>query len=97
MQGDPLSMISYGIGILPLINNLRWEIPDVPQTWYADNDGALGTFSRIEDYFNSITRRGLELGYYPELSKSVLIVHMENLEARKVSVCNSGIQDPQSY
>ena len=27
-QGGPLAMIVYGVGTLPLINNLKWEIPD---------------------------------------------------------------------
>ena len=52
IQGDPLEMIAYGIGILRLIKNPKREIPDVTQLWYADNAGALGTFSRIETYFN---------------------------------------------
>ena len=38
-------MIAYRISILPLIKNLKWEIPDVAQTGYADNAGVLGTFS----------------------------------------------------
>ena len=40
-------------------------------------------FARIETYFNSLTRRGLGRGYYPEPSESVLIVHPENFEAGK--------------
>ena len=36
-QGDPLAMIAYGIGILPLINNLKREIPDVTHPWYAED------------------------------------------------------------
>ena len=32
-QGDPLAMIAYRIGILPLIKNLKREIPDVTQPW----------------------------------------------------------------
>ena len=54
-QGYPIAMIAYGIGTLPLIKNIKWEIPDVTQPWYADNDRALGTFARIETYFNSLT------------------------------------------
>ena len=80
-QGDPLTMITYRIGILPLIKNLKREIPDVTQPWYADDSGYLGTFTRLETYFNSLTRQGLGWGYHPEPYKSVLIVCPENIEA----------------
>ena len=58
-------------------------MPDVTQPSYADDSGALGTFKRIVNYFNSLIRQGLGRGYYPELSKSVLIVHQEILEYGK--------------
>ena len=83
IQGDPLTMSKYGICILPLMKNCKREIPDATQPWYADNSGALGRLARIETYFNSITRQGLGNRCYSEPSKSVLIVHPENLEARK--------------
>ena len=54
-QGDPLAMIAYGIRILPLIKNIKREIPDATQPWYADDAGALGMFARIETYFDSLT------------------------------------------
>ena len=64
-QGGPLTMITYGIGILPLIKNLKQEIPSVPQPWYAGNARALDTFVRLETYFDSRTRqepgRGINL------------------------------------
>ena len=84
MQGGTITMIAYEIGILPLIKNLKWEIPDVTQPWYADNAGSLGKFARLDTYFDSLTRQGLGRGYYPEPSKIVLIVRPENLEAGKV-------------
>ena len=80
-QKDPLAMIAYGIGILPLINNLKQEIPDVTHPWYADYCGALGTFAILETYFYSLTRQGLGRGYHPKPSKSIPIVRPENLEA----------------
>ena len=82
-QGDPPEMILYGIGILPLIKNRKRGMPDVAQPWYARDAGALGTFARIETYFNFLTRQSLGCVYYPEPSKSVLIVHLENLESVK--------------
>ena len=83
-QGGPLDIITYGIGILPLIKNLKRDIPDITKPRYADDPGALGTFAIIETYFNFITRQGPVRGYYPKTSKSVLTVHPENIEARKV-------------
>ena len=41
-QGDPLPMIVYGIGVLPLIQKLRNTHPHVTQPWYADDAGAGG-------------------------------------------------------
>ena len=43
-QGEPLAMIAYGIGVLPLIRELRDYHPCVTQPWYANDAGAGGTF-----------------------------------------------------
>ena len=73
-QGDPIAMIAYGIGIIPPIKMIKREIPDVTQPWYADDNGALGTFTRLETYFDLLTRRGPGHGYYSEPTKRLLIV-----------------------
>ena len=75
-QGGPLKMIAYGIRILPLIKNLKREIPDVTQPWYADDARSLGTFAILETYFYLLTRQGPGRGYHPDLTKSLLIVHL---------------------
>ena len=41
-------MIAYGIDTLPPIKNLKQDLPDVTQLWYADNAGALRTFARTD-------------------------------------------------
>ena len=51
-KGVPLAMIAYGIGIILLIKNPKRDIPDVTQPWYDDDAGALGTFARLETYFD---------------------------------------------
>ena len=76
-------MIEYWIGILPLIKNLKQEIPDVTGPWYADDAGDLCMFAIIESYFYLLRRQGPEYGYYPEPSKSVPIERLDNLEAGK--------------
>ena len=76
-------MIAHVIGIIPLINNLKWEIPDVTQPWYAENAGGLGAFVIIDTYLDSLGCQVPGRGYYPKLYKSILIVHLENLKAGK--------------
>ena len=89
-KGYPLEMIVYGTGILPLINNIKQEIPNVTHPWYADDAGALGMFARLATYFYSLTRQGLGWGYYPKPPKIVLIVRPENIEAGKESGAHHG-------
>ena len=67
-------MIAYGIGILPLIKNLKQEIPDVIQPWYSDDAGAFGTFAILEIYFYFLTCQSSGWGYNPEFTKSVLVL-----------------------
>ena len=91
-QGEPLAMIAYSIGILPLIKNLKQETTDVTKPWYADEAGSLGTLTIIETYFNSLTRQGLGHRYYPKPSKIVLILHLDNLVAGKVFGLHHGFK-----
>ena len=49
-QGVTLAMVAHSIGILPFIKTLKAEFPDVNHPWYAENSGALGTFSIVESY-----------------------------------------------
>ena len=82
-QGDPLSMFAYGLGILPLIRQLKADFPEVEQPWYADDAGAGGNFSEIRRFFSKLEEIGPNYGYYPEPSKSILVVRQHNLEAAK--------------
>ena len=83
-QGDPLSMILYGIGMLPLTKLLKKEIPDCIQPWYADDAGAGGSFEAIEDFFNLLVEEGPARGYFPEPTKSILVVKPQLVEAAKL-------------
>ena len=62
-KGYPLDIVTYVIGILLLIKQLKAEFPDITQHWYADNFGAIGTFSNVKLYFNSLKLIRLGCGY----------------------------------
>jgi hypothetical protein len=80
-QGDPLSMFVYGIGILPLIRQLKAEFPEVEQPWNADDARAGCKFSEIHRFFSRLVEIGPNFGYYPEPPKSILVVPQHCLEA----------------
>ena len=83
-QGGALATIVYRIGILPLIKNIKQEIPGGTQLWYTYDAGALGTFAILKTYFDSLTLQGPGQGYYTEPSTSALIVRPENIDTGKV-------------
>ena len=78
-QGDPLFMITYVIGVLHLIRELRGAYPWVTQPWYADDAGAGGTFLQILVHFRDLQAQGPARGYYPEPTKSILVVAPRNV------------------
>ena len=84
-QGDPLSMFCYGIGILPLIRKLEHEFPTVKQPWYADDAGAGGCFTDLRKFFQRLQEIGPAYGYFPEPTKSILIVRAHNCTIAKSS------------
>ncbi len=77
-------MFAYGIGILPLIRQLKAEFPQVEQPWYADDAGAGAKFDEIERFFRRLCEIGRLFGYYPEPTKSILIVRQHNLEEARL-------------
>ena len=73
-QGGPLAMIAYDIGVLPLVRELWGAHPQVTQKWCADDAGAGGKFPNIMEHIRYLQAWGPSRGYYPELTKSILVV-----------------------
>ena len=46
-QRDPLEMVAYRLGILPLIRYLRTDHPSLTQPWYTDDSEEGGTLADI--------------------------------------------------
>ena len=91
-QGDPLAMIAYGIGVLHLIRVLRADHPQVSQPWYADDAGAGGKFGDIMAHFRDLQLKGPARGYFPEPTKSILVVSEQNVPRAKEYFRRMGVQ-----
>jgi hypothetical protein len=91
-QGDPLSMFGYGIDILPLIHKLKVEFPAVKQPWYANDAGAGGSFTDLRKKHFRLQELGPAYGYFPEPSKSIIIVRAHNRTRAKSSFDNLGFK-----
>ena len=78
IQGDPLAMALYAIAITPLIDHLEDE--SVKQIWYADDATACGKISNLRTWRDQITNKGPDYGYFPNATKTWLVVKEEKLE-----------------
>ena len=87
-QGNHLAMAMYAIAITPLINNLESEL--LKQIWYADDTAAGGKLSHLKAWWDRLTEVGPDYGYYPNASKSWLIVKEEHLPAAEMTFRESG-------
>ena len=75
-QGDPLAMPVYAIGLTTPLPIIKSTI-HVKHVAYADNLGGAGKLNQISTWWDNICKFGPLLGYYPEPTKSWLIVKEE--------------------
>ena len=73
-QGEPLSMVLYAVGTLPLIQSLKnpsaWT-----QMWYADDALAYEELISIRDWLDLLLQLGPSYGYFPNPNKNYTVVH----------------------
>ena len=87
MQGDPLAMSMYAIGILPLI----WKLDNAKQIWFTDDAAAGGSVPQLKEWWDKLLELGPAYGYYPNPQKTWLIVKDENEEMAKEMFKYSGV------
>ena len=70
MQGDPLSMVLYGLALLPTAEATREADPGVLQQWYVYNAAMWRPVRRNAKLLRALMEKGPFHGYFPELEKS---------------------------
>ena len=77
-QGGPIAMAVYAIAIIPMILmivDITSKIDDSTKTAaYADDVTAAGKIIQLKNWWKTLCILGPKFGYYPEASKSWLIV-----------------------
>ena len=81
-QGDNLAMGMYAVATRRLIDELKSEVPDVMQVWFADDSSCGGRLERILKWWEVLKVIGPLFGYFPKPSKTHLIVKDPSLVAR---------------
>ena len=71
-----MSMAFYAVGLLPLIREVKGVegLKSVLQMWYADDVSAGGCINKLIELFRLLITRGPDFGYFPEPSKSIVVV-----------------------
>ena len=84
-QGDPVAMAMYSVSTSPFIRTLSNVLDeDEVQAWFADDSAACGYLNSIKKWWETICRLGPKYGYFPNPTKTVLIVKdPENLQRAK--------------
>ena len=93
-QGDVTAMALYTLGIRPLIDNLG-EVVDhekCKQSWYADDSSAGGQLTEMKTWWDQLYTVGPKYGYYPQESKTILIVKERFQAKAKAIFGKSGIK-----
>ena len=69
-QGDPLSMLFYGVALLPLIKKLHNPTKH-KLSFYADDAAACGKFDDLKQWLQQVVDEGPKYGYYPKPKKDL--------------------------
>ena len=77
-QGDPLAMAMYAMAVTPLIHQLKQET--TKQVWFVDDATAGGNLTNLREWWDRLTSTGPDYGYFPNPSKTWLIVKEEYKE-----------------
>ncbi len=76
-------MAMYAIAVNPLINNLKRDV--MKQVWFADDASTVGNLSDLRGWWDHLTKVGPDYGYFPNASKTWLIVKEGQLEKAKTT------------
>jgi len=97
-QGDPLSMLLYGITLTPLIKHLKNEtnnqdiILNILHSWYADDATLVTTPEITSKIITILTKSGPSYGYFVQPEKSFHICTAEQEQHSRLIFSNNNLK-----
>ena len=91
-QGDPAGMAIYAIGLTPLLDIMLEIVMNTTMVAFADDISAIGKCEDLRTWWNRLIEHGPLFGYYPEPTKSWLIVKQQHEERANEIFQGSNIQ-----
>ena len=88
--GDPLSMLFYAIGSLPLIKSLSNNNQST-QVWCVDDAPVCGSIESLIEWLTAIKEKGPKFGYFPKPSKSYLVVSENYISEDEMVFSGTGV------
>ena len=79
----------YAVGIIPLIKELQGN--GGKQLWYADDASDAGSLKQIRSSWDVLRTRGPSYGYFPNATKSWLLVKESVIQQARALFEDSGI------
>ena len=84
-------MMLYAVAVLPLIHSLRAPGKWI-QNWYADDSSCVADLPSLRTWFEELLNRGPAYGYFPEPSKTVLVVGPSDIQQASELFADLGIK-----
>ena len=89
-QGDPLAMMMFALAIVPLIQTVKTS--ETTQSWFADDAACGGRLRRLRSWWDALVQKGQAFGYYPNPSKTLLVVKPARVSEAREVFDGTGIQ-----
>ena len=83
-QGDPLSMVLYGITLVPIVEELRDSDPNLLSTYYSDDATFDGSERRSAAQLHLLMEQGPDQGYFSNPTKYLFIT--DNPEEKEAAI-----------
>ncbi|CEM34162.1 unnamed protein product [Vitrella brassicaformis CCMP3155] len=68
-QGDPMAMLMYAAGTLPLVRSLKEPAEQGPQMWFADDSSKCSSLEQAREWWDKLGEKGCRTAIFPRQAR----------------------------